>query len=79
MVGYAKNHTSYTYKLFNPETNRLIMISYVKWADWKKTNPAEILKMFRKAETEDLVPGIEEEFIPTSKPVLKMPVNVIPD
>ena len=55
------------------------MIGYVKWADWKKTNPAEILKMFRKAETEDLVPGIEEEFIPTSKPVLKMPVNVIPD
>ena len=37
----------------------------VKWAEWKNTNPAETLKMFRKAEKENLVPGIEEDVIPT--------------
>ena len=31
----------------------------VKSADWKNTDPAETLKMFRKAEKEDLVPGID--------------------
>ena len=39
----------------------------VKWTNWKNTNPADTLKMFRKAEKEDLVPGIEEYVIPTSK------------
>ena len=35
--------------------------------------------MFRKAEKEDLVPDIEEEVIPTSKPEENMPVHVIPN
>ena len=47
--------------------------------DWKKTNSAETLKMFFKAEKEDLVPGIEEDIISTSKPEEKMPVHVTPD
>ena len=51
----------------------------VKWEDWKNTDPTETLKMFRKAEKEDLVPGIEEDVITTSKPEEKMHVNVIPD
>ena len=51
----------------------------VKWADWKNINPAETLKMFYKAEKEDLVPGIQEDTIPASKSEENMPVNVIPD
>ena len=58
MVGYSDNYTRGTYKLYNPETNIFIMTRGVKWADWKMTNPAETLKMFRKAEKEYLVPGI---------------------
>ena len=52
---------------------------YVKWADWKVTNPTEILKIFHKADKEDLVPGIEKHIIPTSEPEYKMPVHVIPE
>ena len=50
----------------------------VKWYGCKKTNPAETLKMFREAEKEDLVPGIEGDVIPTSKPEENIPVHVIP-
>ena len=35
--------------------------------------------MFREAEKEYLIPGIEEEFIPTSEPEEKMHVHVITD
>ena len=30
MVGYAYNHIRYTYKLYNPETKRVIMTRDVK-------------------------------------------------
>ena len=79
MVGYYDNHTRDTYKLYNPETKRVIMTRDVKWEDRKNTDPTETLKMFREAEEGDLVPGIEEDVIPTSKPEDKMPVHVIPD
>ena len=46
MVGYADNHTRDTYKLYKPETKRVIMTRDVKCADWKMTDPAETLKMF---------------------------------
>ena len=59
MVGYSDNHTRDTYKLYNPETKRVIMTRDVKWADCKMTNPAETLKMFCEADKEYLVPDIE--------------------
>ena len=69
MVVYADNHRVDTHKLYNPEIKRVIMIRGVKWVDWKNTDPVETLKMFRKVAKEYLVTGIEEEVIPTSKPV----------
>ena len=66
MVGYAYNNTRGAYKLCNPETKRFIMTKDVKWAGRKMTDPAETLKMFCEAHKEDLVPGIEEDIIPTS-------------
>ena len=79
MVGYADNHMRDTYKLYNPETKRVIITRDVKWVDWKMTDPADTLKMFCEANKEYLVPGIEEDIIPTSEPEKNMPVNVIPD
>ena len=43
MVGYDKNHTRDIYKLYNPETKRVIMDRDVNWKDWKNTDPAETL------------------------------------
>ena len=51
----------------------------IEWDDWKKTDPAETLKIFREAKKEDLVPGIEEDVIPMSEPEENMPVHIIPD
>ena len=65
--------------MYNPETNRVILTRDVKWEDRKNTDPTETLKMFREAEEGDLVPGIEEDVIPTSKPEDNMPVHVIPN
>ena len=35
----------------------------VQWADWKKIDPADTLKMSSEEEKEDLVPGTEEDII----------------
>ena len=79
MVGNAENHTRDMYTLYNPETKRVITTRDFKWADWKNTDPAETLKMFREVEKKYFVPGIEEEGINTSKPEENMPVYLIPD
>ena len=79
MVRYAGNHTRDTYKLYNLETKRVIMTIDVKWEDWKNTIPADTVKMFCEVEKEDLVPGIEEDVIRTSKPEENMPVYVVPN
>ena len=79
MVGYSNNNTRGVYKLHNPETKIFIMTRDFKWADWKMTNPAETLKMLREADKEDLVPGIEEEILPTSEPDDNIPVHTTPD
>ena len=79
MVGYSKNHTRDTYKLYNQETKRVIMTRGIIWADWKNTDPAETLKMFREAEKEYLVPGIQEDVIPMSKTEENIPMHVISD
>ena len=65
--------------MYNPETKRVIMTRDIQWENWKTTNPAETLKMFREAEKEDLVPGIEEYIIHTSVPEDNIPVHVIHD
>ena len=50
MMVYDGKHTRDTYKLYNPETKRVILTRDVKWADWKNTNPAETLNMFCEAD-----------------------------
>ena len=79
MVGYTYNHTRDTYKLYNPETNRVIMNRDIKWVKFKMTDPAETMKMFRNFNEDGLVPGIEEYKTPAPDPEYNIPVQVIPD
>ena len=60
MVGYLENHIIDKYKLYNPDTKRVIMIRFIKWAEWKIIDPEETMKMFRDLKEDYLVPGIEE-------------------
>ena len=48
MVGYADNHMRDTYKLYNPETKRVVITRDVKWVDCKMTDPVETLKICAK-------------------------------
>ena len=59
IVGFYDNYTIDTYKLCNPGTKRTIMIRYIKWTEWKMTDPAETMNMFHDSNEEDLVPGID--------------------
>ena len=38
MIGHTDNHTRDTYKLYNPDTKRVVVTRYVKWEDWKITD-----------------------------------------
>ena len=60
MLGYENNDTRYNYKLYNPDTKRVIITRDVKWSYWKMTDSLETLKIFCKAHEEDLVPGIDK-------------------
>ena len=57
MVVYSENHARDTYKLYNPETKRVIMSRDITWEERKKTDPAEIMKIFHDLNEKDLVPG----------------------
>ena len=46
LVGYVDNHTRYMNKLYNTNTNRVIMTRYIKWVEWKMIDPVETMKMF---------------------------------
>ena len=58
-VGYVKNYTRDTYKLQKPETNRIMIIRDINWAEWKNTDPEETMNMFHNLNEKDLVPGID--------------------
>jgi hypothetical protein len=62
MVGYADDHSPDTYRMFNPDTNKVIPSRDVRWADWKRTDPYEELNVFKQvAETKNEVPlGIDD-------------------
>ena len=58
MVGYAYNHTRNAYKLYNPDTKRVIMKGGIKWKEWKTTDPAETTKMSCDSNKDDILLGI---------------------
>jgi len=48
MVGYADDHSGDTYQMYDPTTRQVHLTRYVSWAAWKRTDPAETLKIFEK-------------------------------
>ena len=62
MVGYALDHTPDTYRMYNPETNKVVLSRDVRWAEWKDTDPSETLKVFQRGEKTktETTAGIEE-------------------
>jgi len=50
MVGYADDHSGDTYQMYDPTTGQVRLTRDVSWAAWKRTDPAETLKIFKKDE-----------------------------
>jgi hypothetical protein len=51
MVGYADNHSSDTYRVYDPETRKIRLTRDVKWAEWKRTDPSATMRIFEEDET----------------------------
>ena len=71
------------YKLYNPETKRVIISIDIKWSEWENNVPEETINMFRNLNENYIVRYIEEvidQYItPMSDPEDPIPVHVIPD
>ena len=57
MIGYAKNHAADTYRLYNPDTKRIILSRDVRWEEWKRINPKKDIDIFNDPEPS----GIDED------------------
>ena len=60
MVGYARNHAGDVYRLYNPNTKRILVSRDVTWADWKHTDPKANMDAFVQYDPVETVPGIDE-------------------
>ena len=65
MYGYYDKHTRDTYKLYNPNNNRVIISRDINWLEWKMIDPAKNMKMFCSLNEDNLVPSIKEYKTPT--------------
>jgi hypothetical protein len=45
MVGYAEDHHHNTYPMLDSSTKEVILSRDVKWADWKRSDPAYSLQL----------------------------------
>ena len=59
-VGYADDHAGDTYRMYNPETGKVILSRDIKWADWHGSSDlAPSLKMF----ADDMAVEVDDDVI----------------
>ena len=59
MIGYAMNHPSGTYRMYNPRTKSVVISNNVKWTEWKRweVESTELNKLLsEKSDTDPLYP-----------------------
>jgi len=54
MIGYARDHTGDTYRMYNPVTRRVIQTREIRWDDWTTPTPANGIPKDKS--------GIDEDF-----------------
>ena len=61
MVGYAKNSTPDTYRMYNPKTKKVCQTRDVTWMDWKRQDPQRDGSIFNQMpELIEEKPGVDE-------------------
>ena len=81
MVGYAKNHSSDTYRFYNPKTNSISESRDVStWAEWKRVDPKNDMSVFNK-NPELLTTPMGLDAVEVTEPVAtpRVSFNLIPD
>ena len=63
MVGYSHDHAGDTYRMFNPQTRKILNSRNIRWADWHgQTSPIAGLRDFNvEGDTEVVVIPIDDE------------------
>ena len=81
IVGYTKRYSGDTYRIFNPNTKRIILTRDIKWAKWKITDPKSNMDVFVKYDSSDIVPGIDEVVVGIAKlpEINRSTIHLIPD
>ena len=89
MVGYAQDHTSDTYRLYNPSTGKIIESRNVSWGEWspeqidldKDIDPFAAVKIHSIDEDNffDLWDELEEDIFKNTKPKAKKPPQQVPN
>ena len=89
MVGYSHDHAGDTYRMFNPQTRKILNSRNIRWADWHgQTSPIAGLRDFNvEGDTEVVVIPIDDEkqdedVLPVVPPIqqdidLETPVPVV--
>jgi hypothetical protein len=66
MVGYAKNHSADTYRLYNPVTRSIVNNRDVTWLDWNRLNPTRDMSIFQGDPELLKENGIDDEELPVT-------------
>jgi hypothetical protein len=63
VVGYADNHSPDVYRMYNPNTDTVILSRDVKWTNWERSDPTEALKALQDltVPVPNVVPPIEQQ------------------
>ena len=65
MVGYAKNHTGDTYRLYNANTKAVFESRDIIWADWKRIDPKANMSIFdTEPDLKEMPLGIDDQELP---------------
>lgn len=80
MVGYAKNTTPDTYRMYNPKTRKVLETRDITWMDWTRQDPQRDASIFnQQPETIAEKPGIDEKHLIVVDDEPAPDVHVIPD
>ena len=78
VVGFAKNHSPDTYRMYNPTTRHIISTRDVEWLEWKPLNPKRDLSIFNQHPEFEPTSGLDDKEFPQSTAPSNQ-LHIIPD
>jgi hypothetical protein len=80
-LGLAEDHSADCYRLYNPETEKVILSRDVRWGAWDKSDPTQDLAIFEGkipkpgiGEDNETYEGLDDKTVPDASPPGEIPV-----